>query len=60
MSCGRPESVRSVTRTGSCDPSMSSMQLRSITALIAKALPVCFWQSRQWQQFTNIGGRVRR
>jgi hypothetical protein len=24
-------------------------------ALITNALPVCRWQSRQWQQFTNIG-----
>jgi hypothetical protein len=35
---------------GSGDLSASSTQSRSMTALMAKAAPVCFWQSRQWQQ----------
>jgi hypothetical protein len=32
----------------------------SITALTANALPVCRWQSLQWQQLTNIGADPNR
>jgi hypothetical protein len=53
MSCGRPLSVGTVEGAGS--PEASSMRSVSISALITKALPVCRWQSRQWQQCTNIG-----
>jgi hypothetical protein len=31
------------------------MRAVSISALMAKAEPVWFWQSRQWQQCVNIG-----
>ncbi len=36
------------------------MRLVSMMALMTNALPVCFWQSVQWQQLTNIGGLVSR
>jgi hypothetical protein len=58
MSCGRPLSVG--IETGSGAPERSSTQSVSIIALIAKALPVCRWQSLQWQQCTNIGALVSR
>jgi hypothetical protein len=32
----------------------------SISALSTNALPVWRWQSRQWQQWTNIGAEVSR
>jgi len=28
--------------------------------LMTKALPVCRWQFRQWQQWTNIGSEANR
>jgi hypothetical protein len=36
----------------------TSMRSVSIKAFSTKALPVCRWQSRQWQQWTNIGGVI--
>ena len=41
-------------------PDSISMRSVSMSALMAKALPVCLWQSRQWQQWTNIGAAVSR
>src|SRR5208337_794369 len=53
MTCGRPLGVG--TGTASVSPLSVSTRSVSISALITKALPVCRWQSRQWQQWTNIG-----
>jgi hypothetical protein len=53
MSCGLPLSVG--IRTGSGAPASSAIRSVSISALSTNALPVCRWQSRQWQQWTNIG-----
>jgi hypothetical protein len=36
------------------------MRVVSMSALITKALPVWRWQSRQWQQWTNIGELIIR
>jgi hypothetical protein len=56
MSCGRPLSVG--IDVGWSMPARSSIRSVSTSALITKALPVCLWQSRQWQQWTNIGGQA--
>jgi hypothetical protein len=58
MSCGRPLSVG--MRIGATSPERTSMRSVSIRALMAKALPAWRWQSRQWQQWTNIGPVVSR
>lgn len=57
-SCGRPLSVG--TATGSGLPESKMTRSASMSALSTKALPVCRWQSRQWQQCTNIGSEVSR
>ena len=43
------------TATGSGAPDSTALRSVSISALMAKALPVWRWQSRQWQQWTIIG-----
>jgi hypothetical protein len=48
------------TSVASGAPAVTSSFSVSISALITNALPVCFWQFRQWQQWTNIGSSVRR
>jgi hypothetical protein len=58
MSCGRPLSVGIETDSGS--PDSTAIRSVSIRALSTKALPVCRWQSRQWQQCTNMGADVSR
>src|SRR5215469_4747160 len=58
MSCGRPLWVG--TLTGSSVPDRGVMRSVSMSALSTKALPVCRWQSRQWQQCTNMGADLRR
>src|SRR5690349_14857298 len=59
MRWGRPLSVG--TPTGAGSPDRTSTRSASIRALMTKALPVCRWQSRQWQQCTNIGAdRIRK
>jgi hypothetical protein len=39
---------------------LASMNLRSIHMLRTKAVPLSFWQSRQWQAWTIIGALVSR
>ena len=46
------------TGTPSVSPNSISTRSASISALMTKALPVWRWQSRQWQQWTNIGAVV--
>jgi hypothetical protein len=58
MWCGRPLSVGIATGAGSRPD--TTTRSASTRALIANALPVWRWQSRQWQQCTNIGADVRR
>ncbi len=58
MSCGRPLSV--FMRIGTGVAPSSSTRSVSMMALMTKALPVWRWQSRQWQQLTNIGGDASR
>ena len=41
-------------------PESSSIRSVSMIALMTKALPVCDWQYKQWQQCTNIGAEVNR
>src|SRR5271166_436639 len=53
MVCGVPLSAG--TGTASVSPESLSIRSVSISALMTKALPVCLWHSRQWQQWTNIG-----
>jgi hypothetical protein len=48
------------TSTGCGSPASSSTRSASISRLITNALPVCRWQLRQWQQWTNIGSDVSR
>jgi hypothetical protein len=56
--CGLPLSVGTAVGCGS--PASISMRSVSISALSTKAEPVWRWQSRQWQQCTNIGSDLRR
>src|SRR4029077_2960533 len=56
--CGRPLSVGIGNGAGS--PDSSSTRSDSIRALSTNALPVWRWQSRQWQQCTNIGAERMR
>jgi len=46
-------------RTAIGAPLSSRMRSVSIRALSTKALPVCLWQSVQWQQWVNIGALSR-
>jgi hypothetical protein len=48
MACGRPLSVG--TGMPTVVPERTSTRDVSISALTTKALPVCRWQSLQWQQ----------
>jgi hypothetical protein len=46
--------------TGCGEPFSVSTCSLSISAFIAKAVPVSVWHEVQWQQWTNIGARFKR
>src|ERR1041385_2580999 len=58
MRCMPPRSRGTSIACGS--PASSSIRSPSISKLITNALPVCRWQFRQWQQWTNIGSDMSR